>query len=329
MSVHGSLQRASRITCQKSRKSRKTGFTLIELLTVITILAILVAILLPTLQNARILARVTTTRAVIKAIDTGLESFYQDERIGGKYPPSFWDSSTDGDPYLDPADDTAEIVYYGAETLVWALGGREEDLYGSPGFKRGKLHKGTDGLYELDAGDEPKKYRGGPYIDKSTATFLENYEVKIYGSNDIRTAKRVIADGFEQPILYYKANLRPAGKDRINIYNRDHNQGILNRFGDLDKDPSEIIKHPLAGNPGTKTTLVKKTEDGNTITTREIDQEFGRFTWDPSSALQDSSQYNPHHPDKYLLISAGSDGKYGTDDDVTNYKLTVHNFRKD
>ena len=33
---------------------------------------------------------------------------------------------------------------------------------------------------------------------------------------------------------------------------------------------------------------------------------------------QDSAPLRPVNPDKYLLISAGPDGRYGTNDDVTN-----------
>ena len=62
-------------------KKRKTGFTLIELLVVIAIIALLVSILLPSLQQAKKLAKSVVCLSNLKTIGLGVH-FYIDEWNG-------------------------------------------------------------------------------------------------------------------------------------------------------------------------------------------------------------------------------------------------------
>ncbi len=63
---------------------RKNGFTLIELLVVISIIAVLIALLLPALANARIVAMQTTCAANIRSLLQGVVEYAQDQR--GQFP---------------------------------------------------------------------------------------------------------------------------------------------------------------------------------------------------------------------------------------------------
>ena len=76
------------------------------------------------------------------------------------------------------------------------------------------------------------------------------------------------------------------------------------------------------------------TENGGTPIHSEFDQigvtnEFERFIWNPKTGLDPANPNNPpnitmpnarpYNKDSFLLINAGRDGEYGTQDDITNY----------
>ncbi len=65
---------------------KKHGFTLIELLVVVAIIAVLVAILLPTISKARLMARVTRAHVELRGITIALQ-MYQQENYD-KLPPT-------------------------------------------------------------------------------------------------------------------------------------------------------------------------------------------------------------------------------------------------
>ncbi len=63
---------------------RKRGFTLIELLVVVSIIALLIAILLPSLQRARMQGKRTVSAANMRTIGIGIEMYAGD--YGGSFP---------------------------------------------------------------------------------------------------------------------------------------------------------------------------------------------------------------------------------------------------
>jgi len=294
------------------RFQRRQGFTMIEILTVLAIIAILVGILVPTVSFVRTSAREAKQTTQITTIDMAIMAFKGDY---GDYPPSDIGQST-------PFD------YCGTQKLTEALLGW--DLLGfhpdSEWQSDGRYING-DLLYENasdpdpDVAEENLDKRIGPYLELSTANAFKLSDLfttfgtpaawalapdtyvlcDVFG---IKPVSYTAATGATvtvmagTPILYYKAN--PSSKvhntssvpipDRI--YNAFDNKTLtVLEIKDLGRP------HPLA-------------DDG----TSEFEY-FYKYITDPKVTAIDW----PYRPDSYILISAGADGLYGTNDDICNF----------
>lgn len=285
-------------------KSKKSGFTMVELLTVLAIIAILVALLVPALALVRKITKETQQRAQLNAIELAMTAFKNDY---GDYPPSDW-----------PTPDTGDNDYCGAQKLAEALLGR--DLLG---FHPESNWDATDETFypdNLDPDIEADKAnldaRRGPYLDVTTANafklgddagkenglfdnpgYLEQDTFVIcdvFGVKKVTIGKNSYKAG--TPILYYKADpsskkFEPGLFDK-QIYDAYDNWALI-RLGRLvDGQP-----HKLA------------------------DDDYEYF-YDPDYKIVDpkvTAMPWPHRPDSYILISAGADGEYGTEDDICNF----------
>jgi type II secretory pathway pseudopilin PulG len=310
--------------------SRKTGFTIVELLTVMSIIIILMSVLMPGLQRTRRYAKVVTQKGQFNEITKGLELYRNDHQE--TYPDSgAVDSNGDG--------------YCGAMKLCEALLGRDGmGIHPSSSFQA--IQTGTY-LFDLctiiDPGVTPytavqktnlqerNRYTDAENIKAYRLQDIYNWDVTIgvsfytpsakFQSTSADTPNAVIGDVFQRgiingkycaarsgqkvgmPVLYYKADpsklahdvitAPAAGTPNQNIYNFDDNYGITALGLPWENGAAKVADHPMFTDP--RVFLKAITNDKVTSTPR------------------------PHNEDGFILMSAGWDGLYGTQDDVYNF----------
>jgi len=262
---------------------KKTGFTLVELLTVLAIITMLIGLLVPAMTTVRRMAREAKQKAQLNSIGLALTAFRDDY---GDYPPS----------KLTPS------YYTGGQKLAEALLGW--DLLG---FNPNTMWDSAGSAYgpaTLDA-------RRGRYLELGTANAFKVGDLFAPPANPLPLAPDtyVICDSFPikkvtvggqtvkagTPILYYRANTASktigAAIPANNIYDYTDNDTLIFKVRVNSQSPSS---HPLEGDPVF----------------------FYQYISDPKV----TSMPWPYRPDSYILISAGADGRYGTADDITNFK---------
>ncbi|OHB72874.1 MAG: hypothetical protein A2Z25_05205 [Planctomycetes bacterium RBG_16_55_9] len=276
---------------------RKTGLTIVELLIVLGIIAILVGLLVPALSAVKNMARETKQKAQLSTIELALAAFKNDY---GDYPPSSW----------TPAELTGD--YCGAQKLAEALlgwdllGFHPKSAWRADGLDVG----GGTGTYDpaqtrdLDADGTPDTLneRKGPYLELATVNAFKLGNLfpsgllapNTYVMCDVFNWRKVVLPNAStakagSPILYYRANT--TRKLIGEIYNALDNDALVQMKLQMDgKD------HPL----GRQNNLYEF---------------FYNYIRDPKIEARPW----PYRPDSYILISAGVDGLYGTNDDVKNF----------
>jgi prepilin-type N-terminal cleavage/methylation domain-containing protein len=295
-------------------KCKKSAFTMVELLTVIAIIATLVAILVPALNTVRRIAKEAKQKAQITTIELALETFKNDY---GDYPPSSW--------WAPPPAPTGRQDYCGAQKLTEALVGW--DLRGfHPDSDFRADGQNDEGVYIYDPDNAVfLEQRKDPYLELSSENIFRlgtsgagrldglfdfsgtgcPLEQNTFVICDVFGVKPVLTAGMSRPvkagapILYYKANTSSKNIDDAvyenRIYNFRDNYPIvaLRRLGDWNKDFSNRMVHRL-----------------------ENVTQFYEYIRDPKVP---GDRAWPYRPDSYILISAGADGLYGTNDDIRNF----------
>jgi type II secretory pathway pseudopilin PulG len=301
--------------------NRRAAFTIIELLTVMSIIVILMSLLVPSLAMVKRYAREVRQRAQFHSIDAALELFHHEQ---DGYP----DSSALGEDGQD---------YCGAMKLCEALVGQDLMGFHPDSLFRSDLEDGRGNLlYDKDpssTADDPDPpnlaSRKGPYLPTERANAYRMWH--LYGRGNTgpafggdREELFVLCDEYARvvnketgkkvgmPILYYKAD--PAGNihdpnyylppltnpssDARNYYDYRDNHELL-RLG-KPWDPASTEEHPLFQFPG-----------------EPEGKRFYEVTRDTSIKMR---RGRPYRPDSYILISAGFDGLYGTEDDIFNFE---------
>jgi prepilin-type N-terminal cleavage/methylation domain-containing protein len=325
------------------------AFTLVELLVVIVIIGILIGLLVPAVGAVRRIAREGACRAVLSAIETGLESYKADGNLGGAYPPSRPDDHAGGTPRVKSPYTNKPRPISGAGLLVWALSGA--DLLGTPGFKTvgnwqywarctGNQYNNGPGdptspadLYAMNsATGQPAYPRSGPYVDASKLKVTQNEnrtgspdfvipeERKVLGPNTPAREYPMYLDAFGYPVLYWRAD--PAGRilGDENVYTLTDNtkRGIYHYI-----DNAALLGGSVSyGEPELRLNKAKQAHalgwQNGTYTPQNPPPVgcFNRFIM--NEAVQ--ARLEPHRPDSYLLVTPGYDGRYGTADDITNFE---------
>jgi type II secretory pathway pseudopilin PulG len=313
-------------TYKSDKLSGKPAFTIIELLTVMSIIIILIGLLVPSLNMAKRYAKEVRQKAQFHSIDSALELF-NGEHDG--YPPS---AAKDG--AATPAS------YCGAQKLCEALVG--QDLMGFHPLSRFRADCTVDGTATM------KLYDNNPsgqtlYPDNATnlkarKTYLQQtsdaYKLsQLYGTSptpstsltvdlyvlcDVynRVKHKETGKGVGMPILYYRANTANILHDpnRTNVPVIGDDKGYIYNYTDND----ELVKLNVPGGVlGTQQPL-SSTYSGAVTGTNFYD--ITRDMRIPLQTIGTTTSGRPYRPDSYILISAGYDGTYGTDDDIFNFE---------
>jgi competence protein ComGC len=311
-------------------KTRTSGLTMIEILVVVSIIALLVGLLLPAVHTVQKMAKETKQKAQFTSIELGLAAFKSDY---GDYPPSSW---------WNPAVAGGRQNYCGAQKLSEAilgwdlLGFHPDSGWRGDGLDRAggpltydplkvnlpaiSLDKRKGRYVELEhanafqLGDSTPGARDGLFPDTSNGSGTEPLAPRTYVLCDVFTVneRKVLLNGGSlaipgvaakmispgTPILYYKANMASkaidAGDPETRMYNMRDNWPLLSlgMLADGPKPTAMRRQHPLA----------------------DINY-FYEYIRDPKVQARPW----PYRPDSYLLISAGADGIFGTNDDIRNF----------
>jgi len=275
---------------------RRRAFTLIELMVVIAIIALLATILLPMANRAKTQARRTALAADIQVIINAIDAYQHDY----------------GD--IPRPDGKVGGPFQGSVILSWALLAPGPAVYTLPSAK-GFQGDGADGMGFRVRGTTGMVH--GPYLPESTfrcGLSDPNNPVSVLQSSKgiYDDSATMLSDREGNAILYLPR------KQKVKITNVDNYLGALGNapaFVANDDDPGLAVQ-----GPGHKfTSIGGKSGSGNTWAIQQFQLQMPGVIPDASGkpTLPDANQATKL---PYLLWDAGPDGRFCTDDDVTNFK---------
>ena len=254
------------------------------------------------------------------------------------------------DPQKESESDRVRVA--GAHLLVHAMIGA--DGLGTPGFRdvnrdgfwANDTHGGKGppaGLYYVDettGKEQYPRFGGAGYVDEKMREQVRSLaqlaaEAKIVNDvtglqgDGVAVNEGMFLDAWDHPLLYYKANpsaIRMTGKQgNPGVYWQEDNavitgteNGVVQAdgidFGAGTDDHGDAHWIHSADSPDPLPTEIQKLEDAHTDG-KPYHHTFAAYIWDESVKARPT----PVQKNEYLLISAGPDAIYGSDDDVTNW----------
>ena len=263
------------------------GFTIIELLTVMSVIILLMGLFMPAMNMVRRYARRVAQHNQFHAIEVALAMFNAE-----------WQEY----PGIE-----SSVGSVGAVSLAESMVGRDLLGYDPDGtWSHDDLSDRRPYLEAGNANANPTHYYPG-------LENLGNDANRIYVLSDVypHVPHPTTGRPFGMPILYYKANVSNYYHSKTDadtgnsIYNYGDNHGfvsVLSIPGDNTDRDHALVQTPPPANVGPEATFYEDTRDYRTIVTR---------------AGEDIVM--PYRATSYILLSAGFDGEFGTDDDVYNF----------
>lgn len=320
----------------KRDPASKPAFTLVELLIVIFIIAVLVGILIPVVSRVRQSARSAATQQTIATISNAIERFNQDFH---RYPGPITNAQTHKVTTSQLAFDSADANYdnswdptkiTGTENLVLELlGGLKYDS------STGKTYYDPTlvGAGALKPNDTVQGRRLSAYLnppENMLSWRLEGGKKTGHFKDDAGEADDTIIPEFvdnynsPMPILYIRANVGAPASATIPpvAYNSDNNEpiaqydlaqiiGYTNTAIGVGRSP----KSAYVGNTGTHGLNKCNSSKSLDPTNANYYYPYDLYPYLTNPAIVNT----PRNKDGYILISAGPDRIYGTDDDICNF----------